>query len=219
MLVSVNIYFFVVMVNQFLQQLWEGVLQTSWLEFVAVIFGIISVVFSRKENILVYPTGIINTTLFIYLCFKWQLFAEASLNFYYTIMSFYGWYNWLKKKEGNALLISKSSPKQHLLWFGFFIFCWIILYTILTNFTKSNVPVADSFASATAYTAMLLMAKKKLEHWWWWIATNLVSIPLYYSKGAAFTSVQYVIFLLLAIAGLITWITKIKAQKNLYNVQ
>lgn len=202
------------MITDFFYQLYQGILQTSLVEFIAVFFGIISVIYSKKENILVYPTGIINTSLFIYLCFKWQLFAEASLNFYYTMMSVYGWYNWLNKKEGEHLSITKSSIKEHLYWFLFFIFCWIFLYVVLIKYTKSNVPIADSFASATAYTAMFLMAKKKLEHWWWWIATNIVSIPLYYSKAAVFTSVQYVVFLALAIAGLISWIKKLKQQKE-----
>lgn len=202
------------MFSEFFQQLWDGIAQTSLLEFIAVFFGILSVIYSKKENVLVYPTGIINTTLFIYLCYSWQLFAEASLNFYYTAMSIYGWYNWTNKKNGNTICITKSTLKQHVFWLCFFIFCWIFLYFILVKYTKSNVPLADSFASSTAYTAMLLMAKKKLEHWWWWIVTNVASIPLYYSKGAVFTSLQYVVFLLLAILGLLSWAKKIKTNHS-----
>lgn len=198
----------------FLQQLWDGILKTSELEFIAVFFGIVSVYYSKKANILVFPTGLINTILFIYLCYTWNLFAEASLNLYYTIMSLYGWYNWRLQQNGEETLISTSSLKQHIIWVLFFGFCWTILYFILSSFTKSSVPIADSFASATAYTAMLLMAKKKLEHWCWWIVTNVASIPLYYSKGAVFTSVQYVIFLILSIWGLMAWINKYKLQKT-----
>jgi nicotinamide mononucleotide transporter len=201
------------MLNDFFSQLWQGVLQTTILEFVAVFFGIISVIYSKKENVLVYPTGIINTALFIYLCFSWNLFAEASLNFYYTAMSIYGWYNWAQKKDGETISITSSSIKQHVIWFTFFIICWAILYVVLIKFTKSNVPLADSFASSTAYTAMLLMAKKKIEHWWWWIVTNIASIPLYYNKGAAFTSLQYVVFLILAVLGLIAWHKKLNTNK------
>lgn len=195
-----------------MQELWqhfiEGLRATTWLEFVAVVFGIASVVFSRMENILVYPTGLINTILYTWFCFSWWgLYAEGSLNFYYTVMSIYGWYLWSRKKEGkeDRLHITRSDRKEWLLAIAFFIACWVILYVILKQYTKSTVPFADAFASGSAYTAMLLMARKKLENWLWWIFTNVASIPLYFYKGAVFTSFQYVVFLILAIMGYITW--------------
>lgn len=191
-----------------------GLKTTTWLEFIAVSFGIISVIYSRKENILVYPTGIINTVLFTWFCFKWWgLYAEGSLNFYYTIMSIYGWVLWTRKKgSGEKLLsITSSSKKEWTFSLGFFIVCYGILYFILSQYTPSTVPFADAFASAAAYTAMLLMARKKLENWLWWILTNLASIPLYFYKGAVFTSFQYVVFFVLAIMGYITWKKKLHA--------
>ena len=192
-------------------QFTEGLKNTSWLEFIAVFFGIASVLFSRKENILVYPTGIINTVLYTWFCFKWwNLYAEGSLNFYYTVMSLYGWYAWSRKKEGTVLPVTFNDRKDWLISISFFIISWMVLYYILKNHTNSNVPWADSFASASAYTGMWQMARKKVENWIWWIITNLVSVPLYFYKHAVFTSVQYVVFLMLAIMGLITWIKKAK---------
>ncbi len=196
------------------QQLSEGIQNTTWQEFVAVMFGIASVIFSRLESIWVYPTGLVNTILYTYFCFFWwQLYAEASLNFYYTAMSIYGWVLWSKKRENNhlhKLKISSSNKKEVKISLIFFITCWIILYFVLSNFTKSTVPLGDSFASATAYTGMWLMAKKKIENWIWWILTNLASIPLYFYKHAVFTSFQYLVFLILAIMGYISWRKKIK---------
>jgi nicotinamide mononucleotide transporter len=197
------------------QQFIIGLQQTHWLECLAVVFGIASVVFSRKENIWVFPTGLINTILYTWFCFNWwHLYAEGSLNFYYTIMSLYGWYNWSKKTNGKILAISINTKKDWQISGIFFITSWLLLWYILLKFTNSTVPIADSFASATAYTAMWQMAKKKVENWWWWIATNIASIPLYFSKGAVFTSFQYIVFLILAIAGLIHWQKKYQAQKS-----
>lgn len=194
------------MFSHFFHQFIANIKSTSLIEFIAVIAGVASVWFSKKENILVYPIGLINTILYTWLCFNnWQLFAEGSLNFYYTIMSIYGWYCWSKKGNNENLTMSYNSKKEWIIAIAFFAVCYLVLYFVLKNYTTSTVPLADSFASATAYTAMWQMAKKKIENWWWWIATNLASIPLYYYKGAAFTSVQYVIFLILAIAGLIEW--------------
>ena len=200
--------------QEILHQFIVGLKNTSWLEYTAVFFGIASVLFSRKENILVYPTGIINTVLYTWFCFKWwNLYAEGSLNFYYTVMSLYGWYVWSRKKEGNVIAITFNNRKDWIISISFFIISWIVLYYVLKNHTNSTVPWADSFASASAYTGMWQMARKKVENWVWWIITNFVSIPLYFYKHAVFTSIQYVVFLILAIMGLITWVKKTKSAR------
>jgi nicotinamide mononucleotide transporter len=203
-----------VSIDHIYQQLIKGLYQTTWQEFVAVVFGIASVLYSRKENILVYPTGIINTVLYTWFCFSWWgLYAEGSLNFYYTIMSIYGWILWSRKKNdgtGKQLAITKSTPEEWGWSLLFFAACYVVLYFVLVKFTSSTVPFADAFASAAAYTGMWLMAKKKLENWIWWIITNIASIPLYFIKDAVFTSFQYLVFLILAVLGYIAWQKKIQ---------
>ena len=198
---------------EILQRLWEGLLATTPLEFIAVFFGIASVMFSRIENIWVYPTGIINTTIYIYLSIVAGLYAEAGVNFYYTVMSIVGWVLWSQKREGEKVLyITRSSEREWLIALTFFGLCWAALFFILKKFTDSTVPVADGFASAAAYTGMWLMARKKLENWLWWIVTNIASIPLYFVKGFVFTSFQYLVFLVLAILGYVEWRKKLKTS-------
>lgn len=197
-----------------LHQIWsslrEGLLATTPLEFIAVFFGIASVIYSRKENILVYPTGIVNTTIFIYLSIAGGLYAEAGVNFYYTVMSIVGWVLWAQKRAGeNVLHITRSSAREWLAATTFFGVCWIALWYVLQRFTDSTVPLADGFASAAAYTGMWLMARKKLENWIWWIVTNIASIPLYFVKGYVFTSFQYLAFLVLAVMGYVAWRKKL----------
>ena len=206
--------------NDFLIAVYNGLLQTTWIEAVAVIMGIVSVWYSRKENILVFPTGIINTTLYIYLSYKGHLLGEASVNLYYTIMILYGWYWWSRKKEDqitNVLQITNSSSKERLQQFLVFIVFYALLYFVLqflkNNFAPDAIPWADALASASAYTAMWLMAKKKVESWIWWIITNITSIPLYFIKGYAFTSVQFIVLLILAVAGWIEWNKKASGKK------
>lgn len=198
-----------------LQQFINGLKATTLPEFIAVAFGIASVLFSRKENIWVYPTGIINTVMYTWFCFKWWgLYAEGSLNFYYTIMSIYGWILWSRKKgnDEHQLQITASGKKEWLIAILFFTACWAILFFVLKRYTPSTVPLADAFASAAAYTGMWLMAKKKLENWLWWIITNIASVPLYFYKHAVFTSFQYLVFLVLAVMGYITWENKLRIQ-------
>ena len=177
----------------------------------AVVFGIASVIFSRREHILVYPVGIVNTGIFIYLYFTHKLYADALVNTYYTILSVTGWLSWAAKKEGRpALQITRSTGRDWRNALIFFFITWVVLYFVLLRFTDSTVPVADSFTSAAAFTGMWLMNKKKLENWTWWIILNVASIPLNFYKHLVFASFQYLVFLVLAILGYITWANKIK---------
>ena len=196
---------------QLLEEFINGMKQTGWIEYTAVFAGILSVWYSRKENILVYPTGLINTIFYIYLSFKGGLLGEASVNFYYTVMSVYGWILWSRKdkKHEYILQITTASRKewlQHLLFFTcIYGIIFFLLIGLKKNFAPGAIPWADALASATAFTGMWLMTKKKVESWYWWIATNIVSIPLYFVKHYVFTSVYYIILLIFAFWGLAAW--------------
>jgi nicotinamide mononucleotide transporter len=197
--------------SEIIQSFAEGMKQTGWLEYIAVFSGIVSVWYSRKENILVYPTGLLNTIIYIYLSYRGGLLGEATVNLYYTIMSVYGWYLWSRKdREDHVVLhVTYSSAKewmQELAFFGsFYVLIFLALSWLKKDFAPGAIPWADAFASATAFTGMWLMARKKVESWYWWIATNLASIPLYFVKMYVFTSVYYVILLLMACWGLVAW--------------
>lgn len=201
------------------QQFIEGLKATTWLEYIAVFTGIASVWYSRKENILVYPVGLINTTIYIYLSFKQQLLGEASVNFYYTIMSIYGWVLWTRKNKHNKkiLYITTNNGKDWLQQLGFFLACYTIIFLSLNylkkDFAPEAIPWADAFASAAAYTGMWLMAKKKVSSWYFWIGTNIASIPLFFVKHFVFTSVYYFILLIMALWGLAEWKRKVKKQQ------
>lgn len=207
-------------ITQVYEQLIEGLLQTTPLEFVAVITGIVSVWLSKKENIWLYPIGIINTLLYVYLSIKGHLLGEASVNIYFTIFSIYGWILWAKKDKQHQPVyhVQYSSLKDWILNLLFFATMYIIIYYALVylkkDFAQGAIPAADAFASASSYTGMLLMARKKVESWIWWIITNISAIPLYFIKGYVFTSFQYVVFLIIAILGWIAWHKKAKYASN-----
>jgi nicotinamide mononucleotide transporter len=204
--------------QEFLEAFLTGMQKTTWLEYLAVFAGIASVWYSRKEHILVYPVGLINTIIYIYLSFKFHLPGEASVNFYYTVMSIYGWYMWMKKNEQQDVVLHITwSGKRMLLYQGlFFLFFYVTIYFSLIylkeNFFEGAIPWADAFASATAFTGMWLMTRKKVESWYWWIATNITSIPLYFTKGLVFTSVYYIVLLFMAVFGLVEWIKRAKQR-------
>ncbi len=204
--------------QEFIQAFLTGIQKTTWLEYIAVFAGIASVWYSRKEHILVYPVGLVNTIIYIYLSFKFHLPGEASVNFYYTVMSIYGWYMWMKKTgQQDTVLHVTWSGKRMLLYQGlFFLFFYVTIYFSLVylkeNFFEGAIPWADAFASATAFTGMWLMTRKKVESWYWWIATNIASVPLYFAKGLVFTSVYYIVLLIMAVLGLTEWIRRAKQK-------
>jgi len=199
----------------------EGIKQTSLLEYLAVISGIVSVWYSRKANMLVYPTGLINTTIYVYLSIKASLPGEASVNAYFTIMSIYGWMMWKRKDRNDlpVLQVSYSGMREWIVQLLFFGSCYGLIYWALTalqkNFAPGAIPWADALASASAYTGMWLMTRKKVESWIWWIITNTASIPLYFVKGYVFTSTYYIILLLMAISGLLEWRKKANLHRQI----
>jgi nicotinamide mononucleotide transporter len=169
---------------------------------------------------LVYPTGLINTTIYVYLSIKASLPGEASVNAYFTIMSIYGWMMWKRKDRNDlpVLQVSYSGMREWIVQLLFFGSCYGLIYWALTalqkNFAPGAIPWADALASASAYTGMWLMTRKKVESWIWWIITNTASIPLYFVKGYVFTSTYYIILLLMAISGLLEWRKKANLHRQ-----
>jgi len=202
--------------SQFYDILLENILNTSYLEIIAVIFGLLSVWFAKKVNILVFPTGIISVVIYMYICFGAKLYADAGINFVYFVMSIYGWYAWTRvgeqKKERP---ISMCSKKEHIINIFMFVFFFLILNYILKNYTDSNVPVWDSFTTSIFIVAMWLMAIKKVENWIYWIIANVISIPLYFYKGLVLTSFQFTVFLIIAVLGYIEWKKQFKESSKI----
>lgn len=220
MLTLLNNVFVTISLTEVWQQFVGGMQQTSLLEYIAVVAGIVSVWYSRKENILVYPIGLISTIIYVYLSYKYHLIGEASVNLYYTVLSIYGWYLWSRKdrQHEHVLHITFSNQRQWLRQLAFFATLYIVIYFALIylkgSFYPGVIPWADAFASATAYTGMWQMAKKKVESWYWWIGTNIASIPLYFVKGLVFTSVFYFVLLVMAFWGLAEWQQRARKHKQ-----
>jgi nicotinamide mononucleotide transporter len=206
------------MIPEIFRQFLLDLRQTGLPEFIAVITGILSVWYSRTENVLVYPFGLVNTIIYVWLSFHSSLLGEASVNLYYTALNIYGWIAWTRKDQQRqyVLHVTRSTSREWAQQIAFFSFFYAATFFSLTflkkHFAPQAIPWADAFASATAYTGMWLMTRKKLESWYWWLATNFASIPLYFVKHYVFTSVYYVVLLILAIGGLLEWIKRAKTS-------
>ena len=178
------------------------------LELVAGAFTIASVVYSKKNNVLVFPTGMICTAIFVYLLLKWGLLGDMIINGYYFIMSIYGWHLWTRKKDGKTVIpISKTTKKQHLISLGIFIITFVFVFIVYAAFDKFNHWSAylDTVTTALFFVAMWLMAKRKIENWIYWIIGDIITVPLYFYKGLTFSSILYFVLTIIAIYGYLAW--------------
>jgi nicotinamide mononucleotide transporter len=185
------------------------------LEIIAVIFGFLSVWFSKQNKIWVFPTGIISTLIFVYLLLKWELLGDMMINGYYFIMSIYGWYIWTRKVDATHVTpISKTTAKEKKIAVILFIAALLFVFIVYKSFDKwtSWVAYVDTITTAIFFVGMWLMAKRKIENWLFWIVGDLISVPLYIYKGFTFTSFQYFGFTFIAIFGYLAW------KKNLHKI-
>lgn len=203
--------------NEFFFSMYREV--PSWiiaLESIVFFFGIISVYFAKQENIWVFPTGLIATTISVFLLYRAGYMADMTINLYYSIMSIYGWYQWAKPTAaGLPLAISRISLNEKIIGIALFILTIIVTFTIYKLFKVSlqTENYVDLFTSGLFFTAMWYMAKKKLENWTLWIVGDLITIPLYAYKGLGILSLQYVVFTVLAVLGYMEWKKQLNKQK------
>ena len=184
------------------------------LEIMAVLFGFASVWYSKQNNILVFPTGLISTSIFVYLLFKWQLLGDMMINGYYFIMSLYGWYIWTRKVDAkNVTPISRATKSEKIIAVIIFALTLLLVYQVYQFYDMWTnwVAYVDTMTTALFFVGMWLMAKRKIENWYFWVVADIISIPLYLYKGLTFTSIQYFGFTILAIFGFLAW------KKNLSN--
>jgi nicotinamide mononucleotide transporter len=186
------------------------------LELTAIFFGLLSVWFAKKDSIWVFPTGIINTAIYAYLLWKWSLLGDMMINFYYVLMSIYGWYHWTRK-EGEEIVFPISAmtfieKKWSVFIFSATVLFVVVIYTIFDKFTHWTSYV-DTLVTGIFFVGMWLMAKRKIENWVLWIVGDVISIPMYFVKGYSFTSIQYLIFTIIAVYGYLEWKRILKLKK------
>lgn len=197
----------------FLKAYQETAVSFIILEAIAFVFGIASVVYAKKENILVYPIGLVATVITVYLLYKAQYFGDMMMNFYYSVISIYGWWNWSRKKnEKYAVPISRTNTKEKIIGILLALLTMVVTYFVYVYFGNS-IKLAnyiDIFTSGIFFTAMWYMANKKIENWILWIFADIVTVPLYAYRGLGMLSLQYLIFTFLAIQGYLTWKKSLK---------
>ena len=179
-----------------------------YLELFAVIMNITSVVYAKQNNILVYPTGLIGTGIFVYILLNFSLLGDTIINAYFFSMSIYGWYFWSRKKDEVFINQVSTINLNEIKYLFILAFSSLIsIYFVYDYFDKWNnwTAYVDNITTAIFFVAMWLMARRKIESWIFWIIGDLITVPLYFYKGLTISSIQYIIFLILAVLGYISW--------------
>ena len=188
------------------------------LELIAVVTGVISVWLAKKENVWLYPLGIISVVLWIYLCWIGSLFGQSVINFFFFIMNVYGWYNWLRRDENNQpnVVISSNTKYQNILMIFASVVLSGLIYFMLLPLQEENALmefiVLESIITALNFVAMWLMAWKRLEHWLLWIIGDIMCIPLFIHKEYPLGVIQFLVFIVIAYLGYKEW--KLKAVRQ-----
>ena len=187
-----------------------GPFQTSWIELVAVVFGLACVWCMKKESVLAFPLGIVNVLIYVYIFFVARLYANAAINGFFFVMSAYGWYNWTRKDSSdNTLRITRCSWQELLLNLVAVIVFFVIIRVVLVRYTSSLIPSWDAATTAVYMVAQWMLSRKKIENWILWIAADSVMIGLCAWEGLYFSSFQYLVFTVFAVLGFIEWKTKL----------
>ena len=177
------------------------------LEIAGVVFGFLSVWYAKKNHIWVFPTGLISTAIFVYLLWKWVLLGDMLINAYYFIMSIYGWYVWTRKTKDKPTPISRTTLKEKKTSLLIFMATLVLVALVYQSAGKwiSWTAYVDTVTTGIFFVGMWLMARRKIENWIFWIVGDIISIPLYFYKGLTFTSLQYLIFTVIAVYGFLSW--------------
>lgn len=205
------------LIDFFLSPYQQASVRDITLEIIAVFFGILSVYFAQKGKIWVFPTGIISTVIYVWITFMVGYYGDFIINIYYTIMSIYGWILWSNLSSENQLKIEWATSKDWLWTILIFIFTMLFIIGIYLYFDKFEdwTNYLDVLTTGLAFGSMFLMARKKVENWVGWILTDIISVPLYLFKGLGFTSLQFLIFLILAVKGYYLWKNSIGQVKTI----
>lgn len=195
------------MLRDFIQLFITEFKQRQWLDFIVLITGVISCLYSIKLSILTYPFGLISVSLSIYLCYVTGIYGDVVINIFYFIMSCYGWYNWYnnRKKSTGKIKIAYCSTRENLIYGIITLSSYLVLFFSLKNYTDSNIYYADSFTTALMISGMILMAYRKIENWIYFIIADIISVPLYIYKGLNFSAMLFVLLTIMAFIGNKKW--------------
>lgn len=192
----------------------KQIVQTDWLQWLAVGLGVAEVMFAKANKIWLYPTGIASILLSVFILFRAALYAECLLNGYYLVMSVYGWWYWIKKRNRPAVKITACNWNDWKKVAMITVAAFALLSFMLKNVTPSTVPYWDAWVSSTAWAGMWLLAKRKIENWILLNISNAFAAPLLFYKQLPLYALLTIFLLIVAVQGYIKWYRVMNAEER-----
>lgn len=196
-------------IGNWLQLTADQLKETGWLQWAGLISGVLEVLLARSNKIALYPAGIISSAIAVYLLLMAGLYGESLLSMYYIIMSIYGWWYWIKKKNKPVIKITWTTKREWMTVISIVVTGYLLLYFTLRYFTPSTVPHLDAFVTSTAWAGMWLLARRKMENWILLNISNAVAIPLLFYKELPLYGLLTIFLFVVAVLGYFSWRKKI----------
>jgi nicotinamide mononucleotide transporter len=182
------------------------------MEWIAALLGIVCVALAAVRNVWTFPTGIASVALVGFVVFSARLYSDALLQLFFVAANLYGWMRWRSVTSvAGEVVVERMRPAARLRWAAGIVVAGVIWGTAMHRLTDASYPWWDAAIAAASIAAQVLMARRKIENWVLWIAVDLASIPLYVAKGLTTLAALYLVYLLLAVWGLIGWM---RAQRR-----
>ena len=177
-----------------------------WLDIVTTVLGLAYILLEYRASVWMWLVGFMMQALGIVLYYQKGLYADCGMEFYYLAMTVYGYWKWVRGSSEKKELPIRHFPRKLILpWLGIIAVVWLVIYLILSNFTNSNVPIADSFTTALSIIGIWALAHKYLEQWFIWIAVDVVTCALYFYKEIPFKASLYALYVIIAVFGYWKW--------------
>lgn len=197
----------------------------SYLEFFAVVFGLLAVALSAAANIWSWVIGIINVVLSAFFYYQIQLYPDMFLMGFFFVTNIMGWWRWAHPKPGEEdrkqeLRVSFMKRSDFVLLLIVGLAGTFVVGALASKLHEwlpflfnlpSAYPFIDSFILVMSVITTFLMVQKKIECWIIWILIDVVATYLYFLKGAMFFGVEYAVFTIIASAALWNWIREYKS--------
>lgn len=183
-------------------------LPVTWLEVISFILALITVMCNVFEIHWSFMFAIVSSGMYAWFFVHSGIYGEASVNVFFALISFWGWWQWLFGRRAHApgpirpaLLHAKGRTIAVLAW----AVLWLLCGLTLKHVASSTVPWWDGFVTAGSIVGAVLAGRKFIENWQVWVLVNTVSIGLFWYKGLVLTTGLYVVFLGLAFVGWAEW--------------
>lgn len=192
----------------------------NYVEIIGATLGLIFLFLEIKENVWLWPVGLLSSVFYVAIFFSAKFYADMGLQVYYVLISIYGWYKWWrgsKNSEEDDLPIVRLNARLAMMLAVVTLLIFVGIAEVLKRYTDSPVPYWDSFISSLSIVATWMLAKKIIEMWWIWVIANFVSLCLYFWKGLYPSVVLFFFYTVMSFAGYYAWRKKFAEQQVMYD--